>query len=294
MLHTGEVAVQQRAGVRAPKMGSARVGADIPEVAAGFLAAQAVVVIAGDDASGDRWAGAVFGAPGFATAPDARTVDLRALPGEPLGGAFDNGAEIGMIAIEPATRRRMRVNGRAERDGEGLRVRTTQVYSNCPKYIQARETTGLFTDPPGPAVRGGALTTGQRELIAAADTFFIATGAEGVGLDASHRGGAPGFVTVHSGSRLSFPDYRGNAMYMTLGNLELDPRCGLLFWDFEGDRALHVTGTASTDWDADRAAAVPGAMRMVDVEVTGVVEVPGGQRLRWDFHDYSPANPALV
>lgn len=293
MFHPGEVAVQKRAGVRAPKMGSARVGAEIPGIAAGFLAEQAMVVIAGDDASGDRWAGAVFGAPGFATAPDERTVDLRALPGDPLAGAFDEGAPIGMIAIEPSTRRRMRVNGRAERDGDGLRVRTNQVYSNCPKYIQAREFTGLYADAPDPAVRSGALRADQRGLIASADTFFIATGATGLGLDASHRGGAPGFVTVHDGSRLSFPDYQGNSMYMTLGNLEMDPRCGLLFLDFEGDRALHVTGTARADWDPDRAAGVPGARRMVDVEVTGVAEVSGGQRLRWEFLEASPANPTI-
>ncbi|GIG66622.1 pyridoxamine 5'-phosphate oxidase family protein [Phytomonospora endophytica] len=293
MIHEGEVAVQRRAGVRAPKMGSARVGADIPPVAADFLSEQPMIVVGAADDAGALWASALYGWPGFVTAPDDRTVVIEAVPDEadPLAGLFERERDLGMIAIEPQTRRRMRINGRAVRDGERLVVHTQQVYSNCPKYIQGRRSTGLYLAEEGAAVRGTGLSAEQAGLIARADTFFIATAAAGQGADVSHRGGAPGFVAVEGDRRLSFPDYQGNSMYMTLGNLELDARCGLLFWDFEGGRALHVTGDARTDWDPERAASVPGAKRMVDVDVTGVVEIVGGQRLRWEFEEPSKFNP---
>jgi hypothetical protein len=120
------------------------------------------------------------------------------------------------------------------------------------------------------------LTDEQRGWIAAADTFFVTSHAAGVGVDTSHRGGNPGFVTVTGHRRLSWPDYVGNSMYMTLGNLELDPRCGLLF----------------LDWDPDRVAATPGAQRMVDFEVDQVVQIDEASPLRWSLGTYSRANPS--
>ncbi|MDX2674978.1 pyridoxamine 5'-phosphate oxidase family protein [Streptomyces sp. NY05-11A] len=75
-----------------------------------------------------------------------------------------------------------------------------------------------------------------------ADTFFIAGHSPDHGADASHRGGEPGFVTVHGARRLSWPDYVGNSFYMTLGNLHLNGSCGLLFLDWEQGHTLQLTG----------------------------------------------------
>lgn len=90
--------------------------------------------------------------------------------------------------------------------------------------------------------------------------------------DASHWGGNPGFVQV-SGDRLRWPDYRGNAMFNTLGNLESYPRAGLLFPDFETGATLQLTGRASIDWDSAHAAASPGAERIVEFIIDEVVEL---------------------
>jgi predicted pyridoxine 5'-phosphate oxidase superfamily flavin-nucleotide-binding protein len=79
--------------------------------------------------------------------------------------------------------------------------------------------------------------------VATADTFFIATAAAG-GADVSHRGGNPGFVRVLSPTELSWPDYDGNAMLMTVGNLRLNPAAGLLFPDWRSGATLQLTGTA--------------------------------------------------
>ncbi|GIF16388.1 pyridoxamine 5'-phosphate oxidase family protein [Actinoplanes teichomyceticus] len=293
MPHQGEQTVQRRAGVTVDHWGSARVDPVIPPVAARFLSRQRLVVISAVADDGAPWASVLTGPPGFATSPDDRTVvtDRVPGPGDPLADRFDIEHDLGMLIIDPVTRRRMRVNGRARRDGHRLLVRTEQVYSNCPKYIQTR----TFGDDEAPVHRavaaGTELTAGQRRWIADADTFFVGTYAAGHGADASHRGGNPGFVTV-AGNRLTWPDYRGNSMYMTLGNLQLEPRCGLLFPDWDNGRTLHLTGRATVDWDPGRASAVPGAQRLVDFDVERVVEVSGGLPRRWTFGGYSRFNPA--
>ncbi len=293
MLHEGERTVQRRAGVTVPGWGSAGVDALIPPVAAEFLGRQQLVVITAATDDGAAWVSVLSGPPGFATAPDDRTVVAERLPdpGDPLAGRFDTEHDIGMLMIEPATRKRMRVNGRARRDGHRLLVRTQQVYSNCPKYIQTRTPT---TDelPPGRVVSAGEeLNAGHRRWVAAADTFFIGTYAPGHGADASHRGGNPGFITTGPDNRLTWPDYIGNSMYMTLGNLHIEPRCGLLFVDWQSGHTLHLTGRATADWDPARVSAVPGAHRLIDFDVEQFVERAGGIPQRWAFGRYSRFNP---
>lgn len=295
MIHDGERAVQRRAGLTVDGWGSAGVSGAIPPVAAEFLGQQRMMVIGAADDTGAVWAGALTGRTGFTTAVGDHTIVAQALPaaGDPLAGRFDTERGIGMLAIEPASRRRMRVNGRARRDGDRLVVHTEQVYANCPKYIQTR---AVGDDDVAPVARAatvsGELSGGQQRWIAAADTFFIATHATGLGSDTSHRGGNPGFVTVTGSRRLTWPDYVGNSMYMTLGNLELDPRCGLLFLDWERGHTLQLTGRARVDWDPDRAEAVPGAQRLVDFDIERVVQIAGGSPQRWSFGKYSRFNPA--
>ncbi|WP_067174981.1 pyridoxamine 5'-phosphate oxidase family protein [Microtetraspora niveoalba] len=328
MRHTGEVAVQRRAGVRAENWGSANTRPDIPEVAAGFLAAQRMLVIGTAGPDGRVWAGPLTGPAGFAAASGPRTVVIDALPGphDPLSGVFDaerttgrvpvrndghdagqvpvrndrqvggrndgqgGGHDIGMLAIEPRTRRRMRINGRARREGNGLLVTTEQVYANCPKYLQTREIAEEPAISTAITHRRAALGPGHREWIEEADTFFVATHAEGFGSDVSHRGGNPGFVRVVDERRLVWPDYVGNSMYMTLGNLELNPAAGLLFLDWTTGDALHLTGRARVDWDPGD---VPGAQRLVEFDVDEVVQVGGASPLRWTFGNYSRFNPQV-
>ncbi|GGS56882.1 pyridoxamine 5'-phosphate oxidase family protein [Actinokineospora fastidiosa] len=291
MHHPGEIELQRRVGMTRA-WGSGRVGADIPPVAADFLAAQRLVVIGAADDDGAVWAGPLAGPPGFARASGSRTVvvDREPVDHDPLGALFATERDIGMLAIEPASRRRMRINGRARQSGGALVLHTEQVYANCPKYIQTR-TVVDGDDPPATTVRTStSLDADQRAWITAADTFFIATRAPGLGADCSHRGGGPGFVTV-AGDRLTWPDYVGNSMFMTLGNLELDPRAGLLFLDWERGATLQLTGRARADWDGERAAAVPGAQRMVDFDVERVVQIAGLALPRWVFGAYSKFNP---
>ncbi|MCK2217826.1 pyridoxamine 5'-phosphate oxidase family protein [Actinomadura sp. ATCC 31491] len=288
--HPGEVAVQRRAGVRAGDHGSSRARPEIPEVAAGFLRGQDMLVAGAADDAGRLWAGLLTGPAGFADPVDDRTIVVGALPAppDPLHGLFETERDLGLLAIEPATRRRMRVNGVAVRAGSSLVVRTEQVYSNCPKYIQTREPTASPGAAPALAGRGTTLTDRLRTWIATADTFFVATGVEGLGTDASHRGGNPGFVRVTGPASLTFPDYVGNGMFMTLGNLELNPAAGLLFLDWEHGETLHLTGRAEVSWDPG---GVPGAQRLVHFTLTEYVHATGVAAAGWTPPGYHRFNP---
>jgi predicted pyridoxine 5'-phosphate oxidase superfamily flavin-nucleotide-binding protein len=297
--HRGELAVQARAQ-RSRQAGHAMrgIGESMPPVAAAFLAEQPMVVVGGTDRAGRIWASVLTGAPGFLRTPDPHTLTVDAVPSpeDPLAEPLAGPARIGMIAIEPATRRRMRINGRSVPADGGLRVELDQVISNCPKYIQKRTwrwLPGLDRGHVPAATRGSALTRAQQDLVRAADTFFVATAAERGDADASHRGGNPGFVQVLSPTRLRWPDYLGNSMFLTLGNLELNPAAGLFVPGWETGSTLHLSGTARTVWAEDEIARMPGAQRLVEFDVTDVVQIPDAVALRWSGPEFSRFNPPI-
>jgi ferredoxin-NADP reductase/predicted pyridoxine 5'-phosphate oxidase superfamily flavin-nucleotide-binding protein len=179
------------------------------------------------------------------------------------------------------------VNGRIGDSKEVLLFHVEQSFGNCPQYIHERDWRRVEDEGPGEAMRGSGLTAEQRERIGDADTFFIATGYRGegesptFGMDASHRGGNPGFVSAQSDRQLVFPDYAGNNHYNTIGNLTLDPRVGLLFVDFETGGMLQLTGRAEIEWEGPAVERYPGARRLVHIEVDEVVELPRALPLRF-------------
>ena len=101
-------------------------------------------------------------------------------------------------------------------------------------------------------------------------------------MDASHRGGNPGFVKVTEPARLIFPDYAGNNHFNTLGNLVLDPRAGLLFVDFEHGDLLQLTGRVAIDWSEPDQLVYPGARRLVSFVLEAAVELRSTLPLRFD------------
>ncbi|MEV0438641.1 pyridoxamine 5'-phosphate oxidase family protein [Streptomyces spectabilis] len=287
--HQGSRAVQDRVGVRALADHVGRsIGPGIRPVAAAFLELQPMLVIgARDPESGRVWASPLTGDPGFVRATGAHQVSVAggAGAGDPLAAALGRpGTPVGTIALDPRTRRRMRLGGRARPTPRGLAIEADRVFSNCPKYLQKRQLAGeRRVAPAGPLRVTSELSAAQRRFVAAADTFFIATVRDG-GADASHRGGNPGFVRVLSPTELSWPDYAGNAMFLTLGNLATDPGAGLLFLDWTTGTALQLTGTATTAYG-------PGGARTVHFALTEAVETSGASPWTWSAPEYSPANP---
>lgn len=289
--HPGELAVQRRLGQSEIAARLSRMVRDeIPDAAAEFLADQPMVVLAAADGAGRIWTSLVTGPPGFVHVTDEQiAVDALPVTGDPLHEVLTGQPHrVGMIAVQPQTRRRMRVNGVAVPTGAGLLIQPDQVYSNCPKYISRRHIEGVASTPDRHVrYHGDALDARTQQIIAAADTFFIGSADTEGNTDASHRGGNPGFLQVLSPHRLRWPDYRGNSMFMTLGNISANPRAGLLIPDWDTGTTLQLTGTAEIIWESG-----PGAQCSVEFTVDEVLELTGVSPLRWSSAELSPANPA--
>ena len=274
--HPGEVEVQRRTGVADAAEAVGRIiGPEIAPAVARFLRDQRLAITGSLDAAGRPWASVLSGPAGFLHVVDERLLRIGALPAadDPFVSNLRARRELALLVIDPRTRRRMRLNGRGLVVEGDVFLHTDQVYGNCPKYIQPRRITGLNPGVPGRAVRSSGLDAGQRARIARADTFFIASSHPAGGPDVSHRGGKPGFVRVVGDTRLEIPDYPGNAMFNTLGNLLESPGAGLLFVDFADGSTIQLTGRATVRFEPER---------ILSVDVHDVRETSAGHRLLWE------------
>lgn len=308
--HAGEVAVQTRAGVREKAEIGGRRGIRryLPEQHRLFFEQLPFIVLGGIDAQGQPWATLRIGEPGFVSSPDATTLRIagHALAGDPLAGAWREGAMLGGLGIELPTRRRNRVNGTvktADAEGNVLTVDVRQSFGNCAKYIQSRTPTRIEPFDPGEATVSATpahehstktLSAADRALIERSDTYFIATRGSleddrpSQGVDVSHRGGLPGFVRVENERTFVAPDYRGNQFFNTLGNLAVDPRAGLLFVDFEHGDLLYVAAHAEIVWEDAALHSFPGAERLVRFETDEVRRYSGALPFSWSEVEYAP------
>jgi len=252
--HAGELAVQRKAGTleEAARLTPMLDPAELRGGIVAFLADRTFAVITARDGAGRLWTSPLTGPRGFleAAGPTTLVINTRLGEGDPLHG-LPAGQQAGLVVVEFATRRRVRVNGTLTGAGDAtLVMEVEQAYGNCPQYIHQRL---LAQGTPGSAGAGDvrrdeALAPADAELVRAADTFFLGTTNPERGSDSSHRGGAPGFVRV-DGDRLWWRDYPGNNLFNSFGNLAVDPEAALLFLDFDTGRTLHLSGTAEIEWE---------------------------------------------
>lgn len=292
--HSGELEAQARAGVGdVANWAGGFIRDYLPEQHRQFHTSQPFLVVAGGDTEGRTWITIVDGPEGFATSPDPRRISLATEleASDPLAGAFTNGSDIGVLGIELATRRRNRFSGRVTPGPDGYTIDVRQSFGNCPQYIHERAWTRVPRTRAVEAARSASLSDDQIARITSADTLFIGSGHQGAGaaasngFDASHRGGAPGFVQIVDSTHLRIPDYAGNNFFNTIGNILSNPRIGVLFVDFETGGLLHVSGRATIDWDpAD--AHDQDAWRFIDLKIDAVLDRPGAVGLRWTKQDH--------
>lgn len=258
--HRGELIAQTLSGAEHVP-GGAGIRPFMPDQHRDFFASLPFMVAATLDDAGAPMATLLTGRPGFISSPDPETLAIAAHSADPAGKRLVAGAPVGLLGIQPDTRRRNRANGVVEQvDEDGLTIEVKQSFGNCPQYIHPRH---VMVDRRAviDAEPFAGLDARARKQIAAADTFFVATTSgpdvENGGVDVSHRGGPPGFVRIE-GDVLVIPDYRGNRYFNTLGNLLLEPRAALLFVDFAAGELLQLQGTAEVAWEEHD---LPGAER---------------------------------
>jgi uncharacterized protein len=112
----------------------------------------------------------------------------------------------------------------------------------------------------------------DRALIERLDMFFLATADADGQPQCSYKGGAPGFVRTLDEHTLMFPSYDGNGMFLSAGNLTVNPRVGMLFIDFAAARPsrLRVNGIAAIEDNDSLSEPYPGAQFVVRVRATQV------------------------
>lgn len=113
-------------------------------------------------------------------------------------------------------------------------------------------------------------SAGDIEFIERSDMFFLATADAEGWPDVSYKGGLPGFVRVTAADELAFPDYDGNGMFKSLGNVLVNPKVGLLFINFERPDRMRIQGTAFVREDDPLMGSFPDAQLIVRVKATRI------------------------
>ena len=274
-----------------------------------FYTSQPFLAVSARDSRGMMWATilAKGGSTNFTTSPDpfTLTIDAMQLPGDALQDALKDGDDLGVLGIEFGAKRRNRVNGRIRRRELSdpnricLDFQVDQSFGNCPQYIKPRQwwksTPTVISEGGAPRSfqRSTALSDLQVDQIKSSSTLFVASGFRGEGRspsfgnDVSHRGGPKGWINVTDSRTIILPDFPGNDMYNTLGNIVMDNRVGITIPLFETGGMIQMSGRASIDYDQVHINEIyPGALRLVVFAIDEVVTVVDGSLpIRWSSDD---------
>lgn len=169
---------------------------------------------------------------------------------------------------------------------------------NCPKYLNAKDITPASTAGAQLISDSSQLSDEAIKLVQGADTFFISSFQEGdLDGDTNHRGGPAGFVRVmrdESGpTKLIWPEYSGNRLYQTLGNLISNPRAGIVIPQFATGNVLFLTGTTDVLVGQKAADVIPHSNLAVVFSVVVARHVCEGLAFRGQDLQPSPYNPPV-
>ena len=120
-------------------------------------------------------------------------------------------------------------------------------YHEGSRTLQDRFDTRRLADRLNEVVVHDTIRPHDKAFIERVDMFFLATADADGRPNCSYKGGDPGFVRVIDEHTLAFPNYDGNGMYLSMGNLLANPNVGLLFIDFERGNRMRINGEASID-----------------------------------------------
>lgn len=184
-----------------------------------------------------------------------------------------------------------------------LVAKIDQTLPNCPKYLNRKQ---IVSSTPNPRLLSTSPHLDERAvaIIQKADLFFLSSAHKHEDMDSNHRGGPQGFLRVQQpqdsskGSTIVWPEYSGNNLYQTLGNLETTPRAGLCVPDFDTGDVLYVTGNTETLVGAEASHVIAKSNLAVRLTVTEARLVKNGLPFRGILMDdaskgRSPYNPRV-
>lgn len=303
IFHKGELKIQQKMGVTfSPKVAGRLMSNAIVKGAINFIEKQPMCIVSSMDNTGNIWISILLGNYGFVGVPDERK--LRIHINEVYSAKddifFENIAsnkKVGTLFIELASRRRYMINGEVSLKDDTIDIAIEEAYPNCPKYIQER----ILSKPTPKGFESNkqitdSLSSENKDIITKADTLFVGSRSLAGKMDASHRGGNPGFVEVVDKNTLKIPDYKGNNLYNTMGNFEENAHAGILFIDFEHQKTLQLTGTAQNIFDQtseEDMIKTGGTGRYWLFNITKCITTSKHHSTNWNLESYSPYNPSF-
>lgn len=293
--YRGELAVQQKVGVTTSVAPIAKqvLRSQLKEPQSTFFSALPFSIVGSVDRAGETWVTLLSGYPGFLEVPDSRSlsVSVNLDPQDPASHGFGVGHSLGLLGDELSTRRRNRINGRiSDRDATGfvIVIVIEQSYGNCPRYIQQREY-GFVRDQKIPssetALQLDKLNEATLALIASVDTLFISSYVDVEGgvmqVDVSHKGGRPGFSKVDERGVITIPDFAGNMYFYTLGNILINPKCGLTYVNFSNGDSSQIAGEGVIDFDSPEVTCFQGAKRRLCINPNQIIYRAGAIPVHW-------------
>lgn len=284
--HEGEVQLQIESGVD-PVAYDAAVdqpfGAELNPSEVRFVGKRTFSVAASVDSQGRPWASPLLGRAGeLFTVADLTTVKVSPEPieGDPVLDNVAGQGHMGVLYFDPSIRRRAKSlgTGTVETDGT-ITYRMHRIFGICTKYIFKRDHVPADAAAGAAATSGGSVTNALSPedvtQLESADTVFLASYSEAHGADPSHRGGNEGFISIINNTTIAMPDYPGNGMFQTLGNLVLDNRIGFLSLDFRTGRSLQLTGRGVIESAETPDGQVKRAL-VIEIEEVRVSQAPVG------------------
>jgi predicted pyridoxine 5'-phosphate oxidase superfamily flavin-nucleotide-binding protein len=141
----------------------------------------------------------------------------------------------------------------------------SEIYDEQHRTLQDRFDTRRLADRMEEALVHDTITASEKALIESRDMFFLATVDANGHVNCSYRGGDPGFVRVVDEHTIAFPNYDGNGMYLSMGNVLTTRQIGILFIDFENPRRMRYNGEATIDFNDPLKAEYPEAQFIIRV-----------------------------
>lgn len=318
--HPGEVAVHKLLSI--PNRGGKPTSRGMPPQYGYRIAASPLVAFGTLDDEGRPWTTIWGGERGFSRPIQQGFLGIKSLVDKRhdpvvqalLGSATPDGElvrterPLSALSVDLENRDRVKLAGRfvagalSSKDGtdgavgeiEGAML-VLETLGNCPKYMNKKV---IRAHLPSPELVSEALPLppAALSLIDKADMFFLTT-ANGDALDTNHRGGPAAFIRVAHNSAdevvVVYPEYSGNRLYESLGNLYLNPRIGIAVPDFDTSDVLYLTGTATVLAGPEAAALIPHTKLAVRITVTAARFVKDSLPFRGVLGERSPYNPPV-